>query len=473
MNKSKDLAKSTIVLGIGQFLPKVFAVATLPLITKALSVSEYGIYDLILSFSTLAIPLVTLLIQQAVFRFLIEDDSDVAKRQYISTAVTLTCLLSVCSLILAFMTSIIVEFDSSILISATILYISEAFLDMFGQISRGLKRNTWYSASAIICSLFSTILIIITSTTNSLTIFSALAIGIFSYITASIFLLFKLKIHRQFSLRAFSTAHLKRMLKYSLPVIPSSISLWITNLSDRLLVTWFLGEALNGIYAAACKIPNIFGTFYNVFNLAWTEIAARSIKEKNISIYYSKLFRALFTFLTGVLLLIIPLSPIIFNLLINVKFIDGYNQLFILYLGIFFSCIVSFYGGLYVALKKTGQVGLSSLAGAILNVIINILLIKHIGLYAASISTFLSFFVIAIYRYVQLKRYISLTYNSLEIVSGIALLVLAGITFYLNFPPLNIATIIIAIFYNIHSNAILKIIWQKLQKVKQSKLIKH
>ena len=86
-----------------------------------------------------------------------------------------------------------------------------------------------------------------------------------------------------FKIKEFSSQTIKKLLIYSVPIIPSSISLWIVNLSDRLIVTYFLGASANGIYAAASKIPNLFGTVFNVFNLAWTELAARSIKEEDIN----------------------------------------------------------------------------------------------------------------------------------------------------------------------------------------------
>ena len=77
MDKNKILAKNTIILGIGQFIPKIIAMITLPILTKAFTTDEYGIYDLIISFSSLAIPLMTLLIQQAVFRFLINEENEI------------------------------------------------------------------------------------------------------------------------------------------------------------------------------------------------------------------------------------------------------------------------------------------------------------------------------------------------------------------------------------------------------------
>lgn len=71
VNRTNKLIRNTIILGFGQFLPKLVSLITLPILTAGLTTSEYGIYDLILSTQSLLIPLMTLQIQQAIFRKLI------------------------------------------------------------------------------------------------------------------------------------------------------------------------------------------------------------------------------------------------------------------------------------------------------------------------------------------------------------------------------------------------------------------
>ena len=71
------------------------------------------------------------------------------------------------------------------------------------------------------------------------------------------------------------------MLRYSVPLVPNAISWWIANVSDRLLILYFLGSAMNGIYAAANKIPTIYTTFFSVYNLAWLESVSLSINSNS------------------------------------------------------------------------------------------------------------------------------------------------------------------------------------------------
>ena len=454
--KNKTLAKNTIILGIGQFIPKIIAMITLPILTKAFSTEEYGIYDLIISFSSLSLPLLTLMIQLATFRFIIEDNDEIKRKSYVTNSTVFVIALSLTWLLIVSVVSLFIDVDLSFVAIVFLVYFAEAIYNLFGQIARGYGKNTIYSLAVVMYSVVNMIFLVLVMLFDFVNIKSALIIIAISYTIASIFLWISVKIKNDFSIKTLSVKVMKRMLGYAIPIIPSTISLWIVNLSDRLVITYFLGASYNGLYAAASKIPNLFGTVYNVFNLAWTELAARSIKEDDIDKYYSKLFNNLYSFLIGAMLALITLTPIMFNILIDDKFYGGYNQILILFIGILCSSLVSFYGGLYVALKKTKQVGISSIVGAVLNFVINVLFIRYIGLYAASISTLVSFLVILIYRFFEVKKFINIKYNYTRIVIGIIFLIISVVNFYQHNIFGFILNIFITLIFNIFGNEFLR-----------------
>ena len=250
----------------------------------------------------------------------------------------------------------------------------------------------------------------------------------------------------------FNKPALKQLIQFSAPIVPSSIALWVVNLSDRLIIIHFLGSAANGIYAVANKIPSLYSTAYNIFNLAWTETAVKVSDDGNPAAYYSKLFHVLFKFLIGVMLALIALTPVIFAVLVKGDYGVAIYQVPILYFGIFFNSLVNFYSGIYIALKRTKQVGYSSAAGAVLNVAMNLALVKQIGLYAASISTAVSFFVIVIYRALDLNKAIKIKYYFKEIAIGAICFVISSVCLFFNSTLLLILCWAIAIIYNLTQN---------------------
>lgn len=62
----------------------------------------------------------------------------------------------------------------------------------------------------------------------------------------------------------------REMLSYSRPMIANSIAWWVNNVSDRYVVTFFCGVAVNGIYSVASKIPSILSVVQSIVGQAWT-----------------------------------------------------------------------------------------------------------------------------------------------------------------------------------------------------------
>jgi hypothetical protein len=69
------------------------------------------------------------------------------------------------------------------------------------------------------------------------------------------------------------------MLKYSFPLVPNNISWYIINISDRIIVSSFLGSSVNGVYAMANKFPNIMNNFSSFFFTAFKENVAIAVKK--------------------------------------------------------------------------------------------------------------------------------------------------------------------------------------------------
>ena len=73
MKREQEFVKSSLVLSIGTILPKFASLITLPIVTGYLTKVEYGIYDLITILVSLVLPIATLQMQSAAFRFLIAN----------------------------------------------------------------------------------------------------------------------------------------------------------------------------------------------------------------------------------------------------------------------------------------------------------------------------------------------------------------------------------------------------------------
>ena len=449
VDRNKELAINTVILGIGQLIPKFLAIVLLPLLTSYLTTEEYGNYDLILSIASLLIPVVTMQIQQAVFRYLLASKSAENKTLYVTGSLVYIGISSVVCYPIVYLILRLFKIDSLSAVLICLLFLSEALYSLLGQIVRGLGYNAKYSVSVVVYSavnLAATAVMLMGFHLGLQGVIISLTIG---YLSSDLYMVFVSGMLAYFKLDEFSRKALKELLDFSMPI---SIALWVVNLSDRLIIINFMGAAANGIYAVANKIPSLYSTAYGIFNLAWTETASKVSDDGDPAEYYTKLFSGLFKFLIGVMLALIAATPIIFKVLVKGDYGTAFFQVPILYFGIFFNSLVNFYSGIYIALKRTKQVGYSSVAGAAINALINIFLIGKIGLYAASISTAVSFLVIAVYRAVDLNKVIEIKYNKREIVIGMSCFLVAAVCLNQS-NMLTIATcFLFAIVYNITQN---------------------
>ncbi|MGI6537818.1 MAG: lipopolysaccharide biosynthesis protein [Caldicoprobacterales bacterium] len=450
MSREKKLILNTIILGLGTVLPRIGTFLILPILTSALTKTEYGTYDLILTGLSFILPLISLQIEQAAFRFLLDAKNSSERKRVITNSVIYTFFASV---VLCFLGLIILwNYD----IQIKLLIILYATLDLFYryilQVCRGTGQLKQYSQLTIINSVVSIILTVILIGRIRMGLSGLLLSLNISVLSATFYGLKVTRISSMISLKEYNFDSVKKLLRYSVPLLPNSISWWIVGASDRWIIASVLGIESNAIYAVSNKIPNLFNFIYNNFNLAWQESAAKSREDSDINEYYSTIFNALYDFLIGMILILITVSPAIFKIFIDESYKAAYYQMPILFIGILFHCFGSFYGGVYIAFKKSNKVGFSAFLGAIINILINILLISKIGLYAASISTMVSYMVIALYRAADIKRYVSINYNSKKIVFTLALVTGVSIISYLNNFYLNIVNFIFALMFAVIMN---------------------
>lgn len=411
MKYKRDLLKNTAIITIGRISTQLVSFLLLPLYTSVLSTKEYGSYDLLNTYSIFMIPFITLLMEEAMFRFLIDAKDEKERNSVINQTMTF-CLISV--FISSILFYIIFKFFHYEYTEYLILFVISSILStLAGSLCRGMSKFTLYATFNFLSGFLNVILNVI-----FLVVFKMGLPGLFwSYIIAnavvSLWILIKLKFYKNISLKGINKSLLKQMLFYALPLIPNSLSMIVINLSDRVIVQYVMGASFVGIYAIANKFPNIVHTLYNFFYLAWKESSAKVVKEKNSEEYYNNIYSQLNKFLVAVTILLIAVLPFAFPILVKKQFIDAYEYIPILILAIYFSNISSFYGGIFAAYKNTKIMGISTFVAALLNILINVLFIKEIGLYAAVLSTFISIFIICIYRRIKLKKYVRLEKNKL------------------------------------------------------------
>lgn len=452
MIKKRELLKNTFIIFLGKMCTQTISFFLLPLYTNFLLTEEYGQFDLIITYISLLVPVLSLQLDMANFRFLVDSRNNRNEQEkIISNNLLCLTILIIFLLPLYIIINLFINIQFKLYILGVI--IANMISSNFMQISRGIGENIDYSISCVISSGVTILLNIVFIVGLKMGVQGMLLSMLIANITCSIFLFIKLKIAKKINYRSLSNDIIKQMLNYSVPLIPNSISWWIINASDRTIINILIGASANGIYAISNKFPSIISAISNIFNLSWTESASLHINDNDRNEFFSSIFNDVLKLFGSFSLLLTSIVPFIFKILININYNDAYYYIPILILSSLFGIMASQYGSIYVAKKETKKIAYTSILSATLNITIHLALIKKIGLLAAALSTLLSYLIVFLYRFIDSKKYIDIKYDISTIIKISIMFIIVFATYYLNIFYLNIFSLLLSIFYLIRSNS--------------------
>ena len=452
MSREKNLAKNTIIITIGKICTQLITFFLLPLYTEILSTEEYGTVDLLNTLVSLLLPIVTFQVEQAVFRELIEVRGKKDKEsRIISSAVITVIFQCIVYLIIFALISPFINNHYKFFLATNV--VANIFLSLLLQIARGFGDNKKYAFASFISALSTIIFNVLFLVVIKLGANGMLLGTMLGQIVATVYLFISLRLCKYLKIKDYKKEVIKSLWKYSLPLIPNAISWWVFNASDRVIASAFLGVDQNGILAASLKFSAVFITFYNIFNMSWTESISIAIKDDDVGDYFNRMFNIVLRLFTAMAVGMIACMPIVFPIMINEKFSAGYGLIPISIVGSLFNVVVGLISVIYVAEKNTKAIASTSIVSAVINIIVHLVLIKFIGLYAAVISTFVAYFVMSIYRLADAsKRYFKIKVDMNFVIRSLIALIFVFVSYYINNIYLNVFVVLFAVLFAIYIN---------------------
>ena len=451
MSRTRSLAKNTVLIAISKISTQLVLFFMLPLYTKVLSTGEYGAVDLIATYSGLFAPLIMLNIQQAVFRYLIDARSDRdAQHSIITNAIEIIFVVSLVSLVVYFGLNLLIDIPFA---KAMMFYfVSFVVGDLVLQVARGLGWTKAFAIAGIAQGLLTVLLNFIFMVVLHMGADGMLLGMAVGALVPAVILAVIIGVHRSIKLSARNRKMKRRLLAFSLPLIPNTISWWVFNASDRTIISIALGLAANGIYAVTNKFSNIANSFSSIFYMSWSETAALAISDKKRDKFFSNIANMTLRAFSSLCILIMSLTPIVFPFLVDERYNEALLYLPILVLGTILNTIVSFYSAIYVAKKLTKQVMNTSMIAAAINLIVNLILIWCIGIWAAAVSTALAYGVMAIYRHYDMKKYVVITYDKKTLFAITALYTVATMLYYVMTLWANVLAVAVSLGFAFYLN---------------------
>ena len=428
-SKTKQLAIDTILFGISTFGSKILVFLLTPLYTAVLLTAEYGVADLINTTVNLIYPVLTLAITDATLRYAL--DKSCSKQAVLGNSLVII-LLSLAALLACY--PVIVAVDTEII--AQLSKYGGYFIATYGMYNlhlcfanfiKGIGKTKLFAiqgilqtVTVIICNIY----FLLIAKTGLQGYLLSVIIGL---TVPTVLMLFAGDVAKYIFPIKLDKKLMAEMLKYSIPMIPTLLAWSINMYINKYMLIGLLpaGEGLSasGVFSVANKIPSLLTAVLSVFTQAWQLSAISNVNTSDESDYHTKVYGMMHTVSLIGCLLIIPFSKIASAILFDASYYLAWKHIPFLTVSAFFSCMCGFLASAFRAYKKTGQLFVSVAIGAVVNVVLNLFLIKSIGVIGASIATAASFLVTWAVRMQTIQRLVKVKIHLVPTVVTYALVI--------------------------------------------------
>lgn len=406
------LAKNTILFTISSFGSKILVFLLVPLYTSILSTSDYGIADLITTTSTLLIYVFTINIADSVLRFAIDQKTEQESYLSYGLKVLFTGSLIFGLIILAMWKEEILGWEDYCYLFLFIHFFSVAIYQIISNYLRAIDDIKGVAISGIVTTAVTVLFNLLFLVIWRMGVVGYLASMVLGQFLATLYCFFRIGKTLYYFLKKNPSKNTRKAMRdYSIPLIFNGIAWWMNNSIDKYFVTAICGAAQNGIYAVSYKIPIILTVFHSIFSQAWNLSAIKEFDKNDKDGFFANtysMYNAVLVILcSGLVLFNIPIARILF-----VKdFFSAWKYSSVLLISIVFSALSGFLGSIFTAVKDSKIFAVSTVISAIVNCILNALLIPMWGIQGAAIATVISFFIIWIIRLICIRKYIKLKIN--------------------------------------------------------------
>lgn len=381
---------NTLLISIGTFGSKLLTFLMMRFYTGILTPSEYGTADLIMQTANILIPLVSMGITEGVFRFALDDPNN-RKSVFSAGFYSITAgalLLTGIAVLLSRVPSF--HGYAGLIVCFTL---ASCYHSLCAQLIRAEGKMALFAGQGVL----NTALVI----GLNILFLAVFRLGITGYVLSvaladvlcTLYLVFREHLWKLL-IRHPRRGVFRQMLRYSIPLIPTTIFWWITSVSDRYMITGFLGAEANGFYTVACKIPTVLTLLSGIFLEAWqfsAVVEAERDRRAHIC-FYSQIWGSFqgLMFLAGSA--VIAFCHLEIRLLATEGYYTAWEYVPVLSLAMVFAAFVTFMGSVYMVTKKSSLSFWTAMAGAGVNLLLNWILIPTgLGIQGAAIATLASY----------------------------------------------------------------------------------
>ena len=418
-NRIAFLLGNTLVFALGGLAIKAVSLVLMPLYTTALTAGEYGTAELLNSAIEIVLPLLSAGVVEALYRFSIDDD--VPKDELFADSLVVLGGGVVCAGVACALGSVLWNMEHAG--SFFVLFCSVCVFKATTQLARGLghvRRFVAYGLINALAMVVSTYLLLVRAHLGVEGYLWSFTIG---YLVGGLVAFLGSAEYRLLAPFRVDLDLLRRMLVYSLPLVPNLLSWWLVSVSGRYVVLWGSGVVAAGLFTAASKMPALVNIVASVFQQAWQYSTAREINSPDRGAFFGVVMRGYSLATLTVAGLVIALNRPISRVMLQAEFAEGWRYVPLLMLVASFGVISIFFESFYQALKNSGVLMASTALGAGVNVVLGVALVPFMGPWGAGLAGAVAYMLVLVVRARDLRRRINLPIDRLRLTYQLALLI--------------------------------------------------
>ncbi len=446
----KAFFKGSAILIISNIFLKAINFFLLPLYTNNLTPQMLGVSDTITSFTGLIFPLLVMGLDSAYSAFYFEKDDGKRSLKVFNTISFLLLFTGVVPLIASFFSKKLshIFFGNTdnylVLILALVSVTFNLYFLPFALEIRMQNRMTVYGIITVISSLAMILL--------NIFFVSIIKIGVYALVLSTTIvngfqlILLACCSGKRFSIKYIDRGLAKKMLLFSLPLVPSAVAMWILNLSDRYVILHFLGEESVGLYGIGGRFVTLINMIISAVSMAYTTFAYSNVDNPDAKKQFASVFNLMYVALIAGAFIVSLFSKEIIQLMTA----DAYIQAYQLMRDMMFAQVI--YGistitsyGIYFK-KKSGYALLSTVCAAVFNLVLNVIFIPEYGIIAAAATTLLGYLIMFFVNYVFSQKFYPCDYGLKWIVINMILLyIVVGVFTESNIIIKSVLTVLCAV----------------------------
>ena len=392
MNKQKLFVENFVIYGLGGIISKIIPLIMVPIVTRLMSDTTYfGLSDLSNTAVSFASAFAVMGMYDAMYRMFFEKDDEGHKKKVCSTALFFTLTTSL--LVFIVMLSArgwIAGFFFGDRQYTEIVYLS-AMATLVGATNNIISAPTRMQNQRKIFLITNTIgplLSYMISVPMLLKGYYAIALPLAAAVSGlTMEIVFGALNRRWFDLRRLDFKLLGQMLAIAVPLLPNFLIYWIFNSCDKVMITNMIGIGAAGIYSVGSKLGHASQLIYTAFAGGWQFFAFSTMKEENQVESNSRIFEYLGIISFIAAAFVCTWSYPIYRFLFTEDYLGGYIVAPYLFLAPLLQMLFQVACNQFLIVKKTWPNMFILSVGAVVNIIMNYILIPILGIEGAAVAT--------------------------------------------------------------------------------------